>query len=141
MSTRRAEFRTALVGILDDFRAANPSLLRQTYRARPATFTPPLAYVGPFSEPTLVLEMGNRLSRPEIRASLIVVQGVYENAETADKLDVLADALLTYLVTQHSRVSGATLLEPFGGIEDVDLAIGEAVYAATTIPVRLNAVD
>ena len=141
MSTRRADFRTALAAILDDFRAANPTLLRQTYRARPATFNPPLAYVGPFSEPTIILEMGNRMRRPELRSSLIVVQGVYENAETADRLDVLVDALLAYLVDQHSRVSGATLLEPIGGNEDVDLSVGDAVFAASTIPVRLNAVD
>lgn len=141
MSNRRADFRTALIGILDDWKAANPSLIRQTYRARPASFAPPLAYIGPFSEPTIEFETGNRLKRPDIRASLVVVQGVYENAETADKLDVMADSLLTFLVDQHSRVSGASLLEPVGGLEDVDLTIGDATYAATVIPVRLNAVD
>jgi hypothetical protein len=141
MSARRAEFRAALISILDDWRVANPTLVRQTYRARPASFAPPLAYVGPFTEPTILLEMGNRLSRPDLRASLIVVQGVYDNAETMDKLDVMADSLLTYLVAQHARVSGATLLEPIGGLEDVELAVGDAVYAATLIPVHLNAVD
>ena len=141
MSNRRAEFRAALIAILDDWRVANPTLVRQTYRARPASFSPPLAYVGPFTEPTILLEMGNRLARPDIRASLVVVQGTYENAETADRLDIMADSLLTYLVTQHSRVSGATLLEPVGGLEDVDFTVGEATYATTLIPVRLNAVD
>ena len=141
MSSRRAEFRTALFDILTDFKTANPSLLRQVYRARPATFYVPCDYVGPFTEPTVDIEMGSRLSRPDIRSSLVVVEGTYENAETADRLDVLADALLTYLVTQHSRVSGATLLEPISGAEDIDLTIGETTYAASLIPVRLNAVD
>ena len=134
MSTRRAEFREALADILDDFRAANPTLLRQTYRARPATFNPPLAYVGGINEPTIGHQFGGQRTR-EQRSSLVVVQGVYENAETADKLDVLADALITYLTSQHARVSGATLLEAISS-EDVDLAIGEAVYAATIVTVR-----
>lgn len=141
MSTRRTEFRAALAAILDEFRIANPTLLLQTFRARPATFNPPLAYVGPFSEPTIRLETGNRLVRPDLRASLVLVQGVYENAEALDKLDVLADALLTFLVTEHARVGGATLLEPIRGAEDVTLTIAEVSYAASMIPVRLNAVD
>ena len=133
MSTRRAEFRTALKGILDDFKAANPTL-RQVYRARPGSFAPPLAYVGGINEPTIAHQFGGQRQRIQT-SSLVLVQGVYENAETADKLDVLADALITYLTSQHARVSGATLLEAISS-EDVDLAIGEAVYAATIVTVR-----
>jgi hypothetical protein len=141
MSTRRTEFRAALLAILDDWKAANPGLVRQTFSARPGSFAPPLAYVGPFTEPTIELEFGNRLSRPDLRASLVVVQGIYDARETMAKLDVMADSLLTYLVTQHARVSGATLLEPIAGGEDIELTVGDATYAATLIPVHLNAVD
>jgi hypothetical protein len=139
MSTRRADFRAALAAILEDFRLANPTLLRQTYRARPATFNPPLAYVGLINEPTISHQFGGQRVRDQ-RGSLIVVQGVYENAETADKLDVLADALITYLTSQHARVSGATLLEPVSS-EDVDLAIGEVTYAATIVVIRHDVVE
>ena len=135
-ATARVTFRTALAGILDDFRLANPTLLRQTYRARPASFSPPLAYVGIFSEPTIEHEFGNRQSR-SLRGQLVIVQGVYENAETADKLDVLADLLLTYLATQASRADATKLLEPISA-EDVDLAIAETVYAATIVTVTLG---
>ena len=138
-ATARVDFRTALAGILDDFRLANPTLIRQTYRARPATFNPPLAYVGPFNEPTILHEFGNRQTR-SMRGQLVIVEGVYENAETADKLDVLADALITYLTSQHARVSGATLLEAISS-EDLDLAIGEVVYAATLVVIRHNVVE
>src|SRR5687767_9636916 len=139
MSTRRAQFREALSDILDDFRAANPSLLRQTYHARPASFSPPLAYVGVINEPTIGHQFGGQRTRDQ-RGSLVLVQGVYENAETADKLDVLADALITYLTSQHARVSGATLLEAISS-EDVDLVIGEATYAATIVVIRHNVVE
>lgn len=136
-ATARADLRTALAGILDDFRADNPSLIRQTYRARPATFNPPLAYVGIFTEPTIEHEFGNRQTR-SLRGQLVIVQGVYENAETADKLDLLADALITYLAGQHARADATKLLEPISS-EDVDLSIGEATYAATIVTVSLGA--
>ena len=136
-ATARVDFRTALAGILDDFRLANPTLIRQTYRARPATFNPPLAYVGPFNEPTILHEFGNRQTR-SMRGQLVIVEGVYENAETADKLDVLADALLTFLAGQHSRADATKLLEPISS-EDVDLSIGETTYAATIVTVSLGA--
>lgn len=144
MSTRRADFRAALLAILDDFKTAHPTWLRQTHRARPATFYPPLAYVGPITEPTVTLETGNTVRRPDLRSSLVIVEGIYDNAEAMDRLDEKGDALLAYVVTQHSRVSGATLLDPTGGPEDVELTIAgdpPVTYAAVILPVRLNAVD
>lgn len=145
MSTRRADFRAGLLAILDAFQTAHPEWLRQTHKARPATFYPPLAYVGPITEPTVTLELGNRLSRPDLRSSLVIVEGIYDNAQAADALDEKGDALLSFLVNEHSRVSGATLLEPIGGPEDVTLTIGAGEgavsYAAVIQAVKLNALD
>jgi len=144
MSTRRADFRAGLLAILDAFQAAHPEWLRQTAKARPPTFYPPMAYVGPITEPTVRIEQGSRVVRPDIRSSLVLVEGVYANIQSADALDEKGDALLSFLVNEHSRVSGATLLEPIGGPEDVDLTIpgdNPVTYAAVIIPVRLNAVD
>lgn len=141
MSTRRADFRAALLAILDDFRLAHPTWIRQTYNARPASFAPPMAYVGIMGGGEVVLEFGSRMSRPNITGQLLIVEGTYENAGTAMRLDEKADALMTYLVDQHSRVSGATLLEAVSEPEDVELPIGDAVYMAALISVRLNAVD
>lgn len=144
MSTRRADFRAALAAILEAFQTAHPEWLRHTHKARPATFYPPLAYVGPITEPTVRLETGNKLVRPDLRSSLVIVEGIYDNAQAADALDEKGDALLSFLVTEHSRVSGSTLLEPIGGPEDVDLTIAgdnPVTYAAVIVPVRLNALD
>ena len=140
MSTRRQEYRAALHAILEAWRATYPRI-RQTYRARPATFYPPCAYVGPFSEPTITLEFGNRLGRPDQRSSLVIVEGVYEAGQTADNLDEAGDSLLTFLITEHSRVSGSTLLQPLGGPEEVDLSIDGTVWAAAVIPVGLNSLE
>jgi hypothetical protein len=72
------------------------------------------------------------------------VEGLFDNAQAADALDEKGEALLAYVVTQHSRVSGATLINPIGGPEDVELTIpGDPplTYAAVILPVELNAVD
>ena len=137
IATLRVEYRAALLGILTDFRNANPTLLRQVHKARPGTFNPPMGYVGPFNEPTIVHETGNRLARPDLRGSLVLVQGVYDAGETADKLDVLTDALLVYLATQHSRVAGQ-LLEAISA-EDVELNIKDVPYSAVIVTTRVNA--
>ena len=138
MSTRRADFRIALAAILDDFRAANPSLIRQTYRARPASFHPPCAYVGVINE-TISHQFGSQRTRIQT-GSLVLIHGLYDNAETADRQDVLADALITYLTDQHARVAGTTLLEATSA-EDVELVIKEVPYAATVVVVRHDVVE
>lgn len=137
IATLRVEFRAALYDLIEAFRVAHPTWLRQAYTARPATFHPPMAYVGPFNEPSIVHETGNRLARPDLRGSIILVEGTYDNEETLGRLDEKADALLVYLATQHSRVSGQ-LLEATSA-EDVELAIGEASYAATVVTIRVIA--
>lgn len=134
-TTMRAQFRAALVGILEDFQTANPTLLRQTYRARPASFHPPMAYVGPITEPTIQHKFGARRRRL-MRAPLLLVEGLYENAETSDRLDVLADAMIDYLTIEHDRVSGRTLLQAVSS-EEVELDLGGGtIYAATSITVE-----
>ncbi len=135
-ATARATFRTALIGILTDFQTANPTMLRQVYAARPATFYPPCAYVGQFSEPTIEHEFGNRQAR-SLRGQLVIVHGVYENRETLESLDVAADALITYLASQHARADATKLLQAISA-EDADLVIAETTYAATLITVSLG---
>lgn len=138
-TTFRADFRTALAGMLDDFRGANPTLLAQTYRARPASFHPPLAYVGLITEPRIDFTSGLRTRL--LRAQLALVQGLYDNAETADRQDALADAFLDYLTARPHAVNNRSVLTALS-MEDVELVIegGEGkqslVYAATLITVE-----
>ncbi len=137
IATLRVEFRAALFSLIETFRAAHPEWLRQAYTARPASFHPPMAYVGPFNEPTITHEPGNRLSRPDLRGSIILVEGLYDNEESLGRLDEKADALVAFLATQHSIVSGQ-LLEATSA-EDVELVLKETAYAATVVTIRVNA--
>lgn len=93
VTTARAGVRSALNTALTAFQVANPTLLNQVYRARPASLSPPSAFIGHWSE-RVVLEqqLGTRLPTIEVW----LVQGTYDNAETMDRLDVLADAFIAY---------------------------------------------
>ena len=137
IASLRVEFRAALYSLIEAFRSAHPEWLRQTYTARPAGFHPPMAYVGPFTEPTITHETGNRLSRPDLRGSIILVEGLYDNEESLGRLDEKADALIAFLATQHAAVAGQ-LLEATAA-EDVELVLKETPYAATVVTIRVNA--
>lgn len=135
-TTFRVDFRTGIKTLLDDFRGANPTLLSQTYRARPASFHPPLAYLGPILEPRIDLTVGptTRL----IRAQVALVQGLYDNAETADRLDVLVDTFIQYVADHPHAINARSVLTPTQA-EDVELEIRgvdnkpSTFYAATLI--------
>src|SRR5690348_6862023 len=94
-STYRAAVRAALNTDLQAFQAANPTLLTQVYRALPRTVTPPCAWVGDFIEPQIFMSAQVVTRQPQVEIAL--VEGEYENAATADALDLLVDTFLTYL--------------------------------------------
>lgn len=140
-TTFRADLRTALHTLLDSFHTANPTLVQHTYRARPGSFHPPLAYVGLFTEPTIRFTSGLRTRL--LRVQLVLVQGLYDNAETADRQDVLADSFLDYLTANPHAVNPRSVLTPTG-MEDVELvvpAVGDKPaipYAATIVTVETD---
>ncbi len=135
----RADFRIGLAALLVAFRAANPMLLAQTYRARPGSFHPPLAYIGLISEPNLNFTSGLRTRL--VRAQIALVQGLYDNAETADRQDALADAFLDYLTANPHVINARSVLTPTA-MEDVELTIQSnqdqptLIYAATLVTVE-----
>lgn len=138
-TTFRHDFRTALASLLDSFRAANTTLLSQTYRARPASFHPPLAYIGTLVEPRIDFTSGLRTRL--VRAQIALVQGQYDNAETADRLDVLSDTFLDYLTANPHAINARSVLTPTSA-EDVELEIRgtdgkpSVYYAATLVTVE-----
>jgi hypothetical protein len=144
-TTFRSDYRTALATLLDGFKAANPTLVQHVYRARPGSFHPPLAYVGTLNEPAINFTSGTR--RRLIRAQFALVQGLYDNAETADRMDVLADAFIDYLTANPHAINSRSVLTPISA-EDVELVIPPAgpdkpqlVYAATLLTVESDLVE
>lgn len=138
-TTFRADFRIGLATLLNAFRVANPSLLANTYRARPPSLHPPLAYIGLISEPNLNFTSGLRTRL--VRAQIALVQGLYDNTETADRLDILADAFLDYLTANPHVINARSVLTPMT-MEDVEFSIQSnqdqptLIYAATLVTVE-----
>lgn len=143
-TTFRQDVRSAFAGLLDSFKAANPTLLQQTYRARPGSFHPPLGYVGLINEPSIQHMSGVR--RRQVRVQLVLVQGLYDNAETSDRQDVLADTFLDYLTANPHAINGRSVID-VPSMEDVELTIQAAadkpplVYAATLVTVESDLVE
>lgn len=107
--------------------------VRQAYHARPATFHPPLVYIGPITE-TQTHSAGVRTR--DQRVQVVVVRGIYENAETMEWLDEAVDSLLDYMTANPNLISTKTMLTPLG-TEDAELDMGNStVYAATLLNLR-----
>lgn len=139
-TNKRALLRSELFDGVEDWRATfnatqsdDRNKIRQSYSARPATFHPPLVYVGPITE-TVAISAGVR--RRDQRAQIVVVRGLYENAETMEWLDEAVDSLLDYITARPNLVSTATMLIPLG-TEDAELDLGNStIYAATLLNLR-----
>lgn len=94
-TTFRADVATGLLAILDAFRAANPTLLRATFKARPPSPVNdlPYAYVNGRSE---TITHSNQIRRRVMRPEVIVVDALTDNVETVERFDLLVDALIDH---------------------------------------------
>lgn len=136
-TTYRADKRTAYAAGLASFANtwngthSDKAKIIQISRIRPATFNPPTIYVGLFSEPLIANREGVRTRMA--RDQLVLVQGLYDNGETADRQDPLVDAFLDWL-TANPHLIPETVTEPVA-TEDVELAVGPTSYFATIVTV------
>ena len=140
-STYRAAVRTALNTDLQTFQAAHPTLLNQVYRALPRSVTAPCAWIGDFTEPAIYMSAAVVTRQPQVE--IILVQGEYENAATADAQDVLVDTFLSYAVNLNTVGPGVVI-----GIATADreLTFGgaggsTARYLATVVTLTLDLME
>lgn len=137
-STFRHDARVALAAFLEAFRVANPTLLTQTYGARPGSLYPPCAFVGDWREPTISLDMQLVTRLPQVE--LLLVQGEYDNAETMDRQDILTDAFVSYLAN-HPHVGNGVIISL--GTDDREVTFSgpggsSATYLLTAVTVALD---
>lgn len=137
---RRSGYAALLAAFANDYNltATSKNKIVQISRVRPATFNPPTVYVGTFTEPTIRHAEGvrNRFARDQ----LVLVQGLYDNAETADRQDVLVDTFIDWL-TAHPEAAGANTVTEAVSTEDVELAIGTISYFATIVTVTSDTAE
>lgn len=130
----RTDMRTAAFTLLQGFKTANPSLLQHIYSARPGSLHPPCAFIGSIGEPEIGRTAQIRSRAP--RVTIFFVQGAYDNAETADRQDVIVDAFLDY-ADERIHAAGANTLTEMTSTEDVELEHrgpnGPVYYPATQV--------
>lgn len=109
--------------------------IRQSYRARPATFHPPLVYIGPVTE---ALSHSASTKGDIITGSVVVVRGIYDNEQAVQWRDAAVWSLHEWLTAHKNQVSNTTIVEPTG-TEDAELDMGAGtVYLAGLVTVRLD---
>jgi hypothetical protein len=135
-STFRADMRAAGLALLNGFRTAT-GLIRQEYDAIPRSFKAPLGFVGDFAEPAISHTMSLRTRTPQMEIVLVV--GVYDNAEAAHLQDQIVQGFMDYVSNRPHQVSGATLIQPISTRDTtLTLGVGEraANYRATVVTVE-----
>lgn len=138
-TTARADVRGALKTAIDAFKAANPTLVTQTYSARPGSLTTPSIFVGHWSERIgLDMQLATRLPTLEVW----LIQGTYQNEQSMGRADVLADAFISYFGDgSHAYLGPAVIV----GMETDDREVtlsgangATAVYLATVVSLSLD---
>lgn len=125
-STFRNDIRAGLKTIIDGFKTANPTLLRSTYRARPASIGDlPAAWVGNLPE---VVEHVSGVRSRTMAASVTFLDLLSDAAEVTDRMDDLVDAFLDYL-TDRPHITTATIWDRVT-VEDGEVEYDGAIYRA-----------
>ena len=138
----RSLFRSQLFAGVETWRAAfnatqshERDQIRQSYRARPATFHPPCVYIGPVSE---ALSHSASTKGDILTGQVVVVRGLYDNEESVMWRDDAVWSLHEWLTANKNQVSTSTIVEPTG-TEDAELDMGSGTwYLAGIVNVRLD---
>jgi hypothetical protein len=121
-STFRTDITAGLVTILDAFIAANPTLLRRSERARPASVVGdlPIAFVDTRPE-SIVHDSGTRTRT--MTPSVLVVNSIGDNAETVIAFDSLVDKLVDHF-TDYPHITPNTIWSSMS-VDDETYSEGE----------------
>lgn len=132
-TTFRTDSRAAVLAVLNTRKAASPTLLRMTYRARPGSFPQtPCAYVGASSE--RITYTYQTRTRTMTGFEVVVVDTLTDASETEDRMDVLVDLLVDDFGAAYASVSGGGGLLQLTSVTDTEIALegpnGAAIYRA-----------
>lgn len=115
MTTARADIVAGITTMMTAYIAANPTLLRRHFRFRPPSDVTdtPFSYLDLRPE---TINFDNSTRERVLTADIVVLDRWTEGGETMDRLDVLADSLLTF-------VSGSTYFHIIAGSWWSEIAI------------------
>jgi len=128
-STFRVDAVAGVMAVLNTYRTSNPTKLRAVYSARPAgpAFEKPCAYVGTRDE-TTTHDSGIR-TRTLTGLQVVLLDTFPDNAQTADRLDILVDGLQDAF-TAAPHMLGNNTVAAVTNVNDTEVTMGEAIYRA-----------
>jgi hypothetical protein len=123
---------SGLKGLLDAYRASNPSLLIATHTTRPPSFNKgvPAAWVGSRSEPRISHDSGTRTRI--VDWTIGVVDEITDNEETMGRLDAVVDGILD-LITDTPHVVTGAITSVVSITSDEEEAAASGVYYAKAV--------
>lgn len=122
--------RIAAITLLDGFMAANPTMLKHTFRARPASIMVPCAFVDGIDEDIAYTPAGAQRT-PDAR--IRIVRGTFGAGDVADANDELIDDFIDYVV-DNLHAAGPNTLALITSVEDDDGWIPEWMPADKQLP-------
>jgi hypothetical protein len=133
----RASVRAATMTLLDAYKAAHPTALRQTYPGRPLSISPPCAFPESISEELAYTPAGTQRT-PLVAVRL--VKGTFDSEDTVDEADAFVDGFIDYVV-DNRHAAGANTLFLVESVEDDPLWTPEWIadsrpYYSTLISLR-----
>lgn len=130
----RADLRAGCKSVLDTFKAANPTLLYETYDYPPESYHTPCAYVEKGVNERLQHTSGVRFRT--LTVNVVIVNKLMSNNQATDEQDALVDGLLDGFTAAPRAASNASLLQPVS-VTDTELVDANGNrYAAAVIAVE-----
>lgn len=128
----RTDLRAGCKTVIDTYAVANPTLLPHTYDHPPEAPRTPCAWVEKAMPEEYQHTSGIRFRRA--RVGIVVLNRMISSDQATDEQDALLDGLLDAFTADPDAAGANTLIEPIAN-EDIELAIGDAIYAGFRLTV------
>ena len=101
--------------LLNGYKAANDSALRQMYPGRPLSIHPPCAFIESIDDEEITYTPAGTQRTPVVAVRL--VQGGIDSEDAVDSQDALVDGFIDYVVTNR-HAAGPNTLFLVEGVDD-----------------------
>jgi hypothetical protein len=133
-TTFRQDTVAGIKSILDSFMAANPSMLRETFRVQPPGLIRPTPFAFVELRPEEITHDAGTRERV-MSPSIVVVDRWTENDEVMARFDALVDALVDH-ITAHPHIATGIVHNGRMTVEDSLEQVGEASFIAVRLTYR-----
>jgi hypothetical protein len=133
-TTFRQDTVAGIKSILDSFMAANPSMLRETFRVQPSGLIRPTPFAFVELRPEEITHDAGTRERV-MSPSIVVVDRWTENDEVMARFDALVDALVDH-ITAHPHIATGIVHNGRMTVEDSLEQVGEASFIAVRLTYR-----